>query len=95
MTTRSLGPHYRITHPLNVHNIKGDPYSSSLINIENTYIMEMMSKLRNGDFTFDGWYKFKYNEDNHSLDLILFEPVDEVTNNEVLIMRMSKNEIVI
>jgi hypothetical protein len=57
--------------------------------------MEMMSKLRNGDFTFDGWYKFKYNEDKHSLDLILFEPVDEVTNNEILIMRMSKNEIVI
>lgn len=95
MANEHLGPHYKISHPLNVHNIKGDPYSSSLINIENTYIMELMSRLRNGDFTFSGWYKFKYNEKFHSLDLILYEPVDDTTNNEILILRVNENEIVI
>jgi len=95
MSSEYLGPHYKIHHPLNTCNIKGDPYSSSIINIENTYLTELMSRIRNGEVTFGGWYQFKYNPTPHSLDLVLFQPVDETTVNEKLIMRISETEIVI
>lgn len=95
MTLRHLGPHFKINHPLNVCNIKNDPNSSSIINIENNYIMELLSKIRNGDITYDGWYRFQYNQTFHSLDLVLFEAVDEVSSTETVILRITDEEIVI
>ena len=83
------GPQHKQFKLLNICNLKGDTQNSSLINQHNSYILDLVNKLFNGDFSYSGWFKFEYNNDGF-LDLVKFNSDEKVT-----ICKFNENEIII
>lgn len=84
------GPEYKTFKLFNVCSLKGDPQSSSILNMHNSYILDLVNKLYNGDVSYNGWFKFEYNPYDNSLDLVSFSGDGKHT-----VCKISETEIVI
>jgi hypothetical protein len=83
------GPEHKLFKLLNICNIKGDPQSSSTLNLHNSYVIDLINNICNGDVSYNGWFKFEYNSVDNSLDLVSFN------NTKHVICKISDTEIVI